>query len=247
MVIFFAYLKVDIFLVFFLGVIITVQIAHFSILDYLCHMTEIELKQKVNQGVYLPLMEAFYTLQGEGYHKGSAAYFIRIGGCDVGCHWCDVKESWDAEKHPPTRIESIVQEAKKWSNTVVVTGGEPLMWPMSPLTTELKSKGIITHIETSGAYNLSGAWDWFCLSPKKTKLPTPEAYKAADELKMIIHNQNDFKFAEEQAALVGEDCILFLQPEWSKREQMMPEMVNYVLKNPRWKVSLQTHKYLNIP
>lgn len=234
-------------MVFFLGVIITVQIAHFSILDYLCRMTEIELKQKVNQGVYLPLMEAFYTLQGEGYHKGSAAYFIRIGGCDVGCHWCDVKESWDAEKHPPTRIESIVQEAKKWSNTVVVTGGEPLMWPMSPLTTELKSKGIITHIETSGAYNLSGAWDWFCLSPKKTKLPTPEAYKAADELKMIIHNQNDFKFAEEQAALVGEDCILFLQPEWSKREQMMPEMVNYVLKNPRWKVSLQTHKYLNIP
>ena len=165
----------------------------------------------------------------------------------MGCHWCDVKESWDAQKHPPTGIESIVQEAKKWSNTVVVTGGEPLMWPMYPLTTELKSKGIITHIETSGAYNLSGAWDWFCLSPKKTKLPTPEAYKAADELKMIIHNQNDFKFAEEQAALVGEDCILFLQPEWSKREQMMPEMVNYVLKNPRWKVSLQTHKYLNIP
>ena len=234
-------------MVFFLGVIITVQIAHFSILDYLCRMTEIELKQKVNQGVYLPLMEAFYTLQGEGYHKGSAAYFIRIGGCDVGCHWCDVKESWDAQKHPPTGIESIVQEAKKWSNTVVVTGGEPLMWPMYPLTTELKSKGIITHIETSGAYNLSGAWDWFCLSPKKTKLPTPEAYKAADELKMIIHNQNDFKFAEEQAALVGEDCILFLQPEWSKREQMMPEMVDYVLKNPHWKVSLQTHKYLNIP
>ena len=234
-------------MVFFLGVIITVQIAHFSILDYLCRMTETELKQKVNQGIYLPLMEAFYTLQGEGYHKGSAAYFIRIGGCDVGCHWCDVKESWDAQKHPPTGIESIVQEAKKWSNTVVVTGGEPLMWPMYPLTTELKSKGIITHIETSGAYNLSGAWDWFCLSPKKTKLPTPEAYKAADELKMIIHNQNDFKFAEEQAALVGEDCILFLQPEWSKREQMMPEMVNYVLKNPRWKVSLQTHKYLNIP
>ena len=234
-------------MVFFLGVIITVQIAHFSILDYLCRMTEIELKQKVNQGVYLPLMEAFYTLQGEGYHKGSAAYFIRIGGCDVGCHWCDVKESWDAQKHPPTGIESIVQEAKKWSNTVVVTGGEPLMWPMYPLTTELKSKGIITHIETSGAYNLSGAWDWFCLSPKKTKLPTPEAYKAANELKMIIHNQNDFKFAEEQAALVDEDCILFLQPEWSKREQMMPEMVDYVLKNPRWKVSLQTHKYLNIP
>tara|TARA_B100000767_G_scaffold116263_1_gene110946 strand:- start:921 stop:1553 length:633 start_codon:yes stop_codon:yes gene_type:complete len=210
-------------------------------------MTKIELKQKLDLGLYLPLMEAFYTLQGEGYHKGSAAYFIRIGGCDVGCHWCDVKESWDAQKHPPTGIELIVKEAKKFSNTVVVTGGEPLMWPMDPLTKELKIMGIITHIETSGAYNLSGVWDWFCLSPKKTKLPTHEAYKAADELKMIIHNQNDFKFAEEQAALVGEDCILFLQPEWSKRDQMMPEMVDYVLKNPRWKVSLQTHKYLNIP
>jgi 7-carboxy-7-deazaguanine synthase len=210
-------------------------------------MTENELNQNVAQGLYLPLMEAFYTLQGEGYHKGSAAYFIRIGGCDVGCHWCDVKESWNAKLHPPTGIESIVEEAKKSSDTVVVTGGEPLMWPMDPLTTELKSKEISTHIETSGAYSLSGEWDWFCLSPKKTKLPTPDAYAAADELKMIIHNQNDFKFAEEQAAKVGEDCILFLQPEWSKRDQMMPEMVDYVLKNPRWKVSLQTHKYLNIP
>ena len=210
-------------------------------------MTENELNQNVAQGLYLPLMEAFYTLQGEGYHKGSAAYFIRIGGCDVGCHWCDVKESWNAKLHPPTGIESIVEEAKKSSDTVVVTGGEPLMWPMDPLTTELKSKEISTHIETSGAYSLSGEWDWFCLSPKKTKLPTLDAYAAADELKMIIHNQNDFKFAEEQATKVGEDCILFLQPEWSKRDQMMPEMVDYVLKNPRWKVSLQTHKYLNIP
>ena len=210
-------------------------------------MTENELNQNVAQGLYLPLMEAFYTLQGEGYHKGSAAYFIRIGGCDVGCHWCDVKESWNAKLHPPTGIESIVEEAKKSSDTVVVTGGEPLMWPMDPLTSELKSKGISTHIETSGAYSLSGEWDWFCLSPKKTKLPTPEAYAVADELKMIIHNQNDFKFAEEQAAKVGEDCVLFLQPEWSKRDQMMPEMVDYVLKNPCWKVSLQTHKYLNIP
>ena len=210
-------------------------------------MTENELNQNVAQGLYLPLMEAFYTLQGEGYHKGSAAYFIRIGGCDVGCHWCDVKESWNAKLHPPSAIEAIVEEAKKSSHTVVVTGGEPLMGPMDPLTSERKSKGISTHIETSGAYNLSGEWDWFCLSPKKTKLPTPEAYAAADELKMIIHNQNDFKFAEEQAAKVGENCILFLQPEWSKRDQMMPEMVDYVLKNPRWKVSLQTHKYLNIP
>ena len=210
-------------------------------------MTEIELKQNVDQGKYLPLMEAFYSLQGEGHHKGSAAYFIRIGGCDVGCHWCDVKESWDAKLHPPTAVDSIVKEAKKYADTVVVTGGEPLMWPMDTLTLELKNQGMITHIETSGAYELSGSWDWFCLSPKKTKLPTKEAYLAADELKMIIHNQNDFKFAEEQSQLVGDDCILFLQPEWSKREHIMPQMVDYVLKNPKWKVSLQTHKYLNIP
>ncbi|MGB2305900.1 MAG: 7-carboxy-7-deazaguanine synthase QueE [Flavobacteriaceae bacterium] len=210
-------------------------------------MTEIELKQNVDQGKYLPLMEAFYTLQGEGHHKGSAAYFIRIGGCDVGCHWCDVKESWDAKLHPPTAVDSIVKEAKKYADTVVVTGGEPLMWPMDTLTLELKNQGMITHIETSGAYELSGSWDWFCLSPKKTKLPTKEAYLAADELKMIIHNQNDFKFAEEQSQFVGDDCILFLQPEWSKREHIMPQMVDYVLKNPKWKVSLQTHKYLNIP
>ena len=210
-------------------------------------MTEIELKQNVDQGKYLPLMEAFYTLQGEGHHKGSAAYFIRIGGCDVGCHWCDVKESWDAKLHPPTAVDSIVKEAKKYADTVVVTGGEPLMWPMDTLTLELKNQGMITHIETSGAYELSGSWDWFCLSPKKTKLPTKEAYLAADELKMIIHNQNDFKFAEEQSQFVGDDCILFLQHEWSKREHIMPQMVDYVLKNPKWKVSLQTHKYLNIP
>ena len=133
-------------------------------------MTEIELNQKVDQGKYLPLMEAFYTLQGEGYHKGSAAYFIRIGGCDVGCHWCDVKESWNAKLHPPTAVEQIVKEAKKYAETVVVTGGEPLMWPMQILTSELKNQGIITHIETSGAYDLSGSWDWFCLSPKKNKI-----------------------------------------------------------------------------
>lgn len=210
-------------------------------------MTEVELKKKVSQGTYLPLMEAFYTLQGEGYHKGSAAYFIRIGGCDVGCHWCDVKESWNAKLHPPTQVDNIVNEAKKWSNTVVVTGGEPLMWSMNPLTNLLKKLEIATHIETSGAYSLSGSWDWFCLSPKKVKLPTPEAYLAADELKMIIYNKNDFKFAEEQAERVSRDCHLFLQPEWSRREQVMPQMVDYVLKNPKWKVSLQTHKYLNIP
>lgn len=205
------------------------------------------VQEQVDAGLMLPLMEAFYTLQGEGYHKGSAAYFIRIGGCDVGCHWCDVKESWDAEKHPPTNIESIVTEAKKYSNTIVITGGEPLMWDMEPLTTALNEAGLNIHIETSGAYDITGHWDWFCLSPKKNKLPTKEAASRADELKVIIYNKDDFRFAEEQAQRVGKDCVLYLQPEWSKRDAMMPLMVDYVLANPQWKVSLQTHKYLNIP
>ena len=205
------------------------------------------VQEQVDAGLMLPLMEAFYTLQGEGYHKGSAAYFIRIGGCDVGCHWCDVKESWDAEKHPPTNIESIVTEAKKYSDTIVITGGEPLMWDMEPLTTALKEAGLNIHIETSGAYDITGHWDWFCLSPKKNKLPTKEAASRADELKVIIYNKDDFRFAEEQAKRVGKDCVLYLQPEWSKRDAMMPLMVDYVLANPQWKVSLQTHKYLNIP
>ena len=204
-------------------------------------------QEQVDAGIMLPLMEAFYTLQGEGYHKGSAAYFIRIGGCDVGCHWCDVKESWDAEKHPPTTIDTIVREAKKFSDTIVITGGEPLMWDMTPLTTALKEAGLKIHIETSGAYAITGNWDWFCLSPKKNKLPTQEAAARADELKVIIYNKDDFRFAEEQAKSVGKDCVLYLQPEWSKREEMMPLMVDYVLANPQWKVSLQTHKYLNIP
>ena len=205
------------------------------------------ISNQVAKGQMLALMEAFYTLQGEGFHKGSAAYFIRVGGCDVGCHWCDVKESWDAEKHPPTGIDTIGSEAKKYSDTVVITGGEPLMWNMDPLTHLLKREGIKTHIETSGAYSLTGHWDWFCLSPKKNKLPTVEAYQQADELKIIVHNKDDFRFAEEQALKVRKDCVLFLQPEWSKREKMMPLMVDYVLQNPHWKVSLQTHKYLKIP
>lgn len=203
--------------------------------------------QAVEKGTLLPLMEAFYTLQGEGYHKGSAAYFIRIGGCDVGCHWCDVKESWDAERHPPTPIDQIVSSAKSYSDTVVVTGGEPLMWNMDPLCQALHQLEIQVHIETSGAYPVTGSWDWFCLSPKKNKLPIDQAYACADELKMIIYNKDDFKFAEQQAERVGAECKLFLQPEWSRREKLMPLIVEYVLQNPRWKASLQTHKYLNIP
>ena len=204
-------------------------------------------KTLLEKGEVLPIMESFYTIQGEGFHKGLASYFIRTGGCDVGCHWCDVKESWEAEKHPPTNIKSIVTEAKKYSDTIVITGGEPLMWDMELLTTALKEAGLNIHIETSGAYGITGHWDWFCLSPKKNKLPTKEAAARADELKVIIYNKDDFRFAEEQAKRVGKDCVLYLQPEWSKRDVMMPLMVDYVLANPQWKVSLQTHKYLNIP
>jgi 7-carboxy-7-deazaguanine synthase len=203
--------------------------------------------KEVEKGILLPLMEAFYTLQGEGYHKGSAAYFVRIGGCDVGCHWCDVKESWDAERHPPTPIDQIILNAKEYSDTVVVTGGEPLMWNLNPLCESLHEFEIQVHIETSGAYTVTGKWDWFCLSPKKNKLPVDQAYEHADELKMIIYNKDDFKFAEQQAEKVGLECKLFLQPEWSRREKVMPLIVDYVLKNPKWKASLQTHKYLNIP
>lgn len=206
-----------------------------------------EVQELVDKGLMLPLMEEFYTIQGEGYHKGTAAYFVRIGGCDVGCHWCDVKESWNAELHPPTSTEDIVANAVRYSDTVVVTGGEPLTWDMGPLTNQLKEQGRQVHIETSGAYELTGVWDWICLSPKKIKLPKPGIYSKADELKVIVYNKDDFRFAEEQAEKVSEDCILYLQPEWSNREKMIPQIVDYVMEHPKWKVSLQTHKYLNIP
>jgi len=206
-----------------------------------------EIKELVDKGEMLPLMEEFYTIQGEGYHKGTAAYFIRIGGCDVGCHWCDVKESWNADLHPPTHISKIIDNALSYSDTVVVTGGEPLTWDMTKLTSGLKERGAKVHIETSGAYKLTGNWDWICLSPKKLKLPTKEVYKNANELKVIVYNKADLKFAEEQAAKVNNNCILYLQPEWSKRDKVIPFIVDYVMQNPKWKVSLQTHKYLNIP
>ena len=210
-------------------------------------MNSSDINIKINEGILLPLMEAFYTIQGEGFYKGSAAYFIRLGGCDVGCHWCDVKESWDPEIHPPTNIENIVNDAKSKSNTVVVTGGEPLMWNMFPLTRLLNEYKIKTHIETSGAYKLTGNWDWICLSPKKNKNPLNEIYNKANELKVIVYNLNDLEFAENEAQKVNTDCILYLQPEWSNRDKMMPIIVDYVMKNTKWKVSLQTHKYLNIP
>ncbi len=206
-----------------------------------------EIMELVDQGLMLPLMEEFYTIQGEGYHKGTAAYFIRIGGCDVGCHWCDVKESWNAAIHPPTSVEDIAENAAKYSDTIVVTGGEPLTWDMTPLTSLLKAKNLHTHIETSGAYPLTGTWDWICLSPKKNKAPVGDIHNRADELKVIVYNRDDLRFAEEHASKVGPDCLLYLQPEWSVREKVTPYIVDYVMANPKWKVSLQTHKYLNIP
>jgi organic radical activating enzyme len=206
-----------------------------------------ETKSAVDAGTMLPLMEAFYTIQGEGFHTGRAAYFIRVGGCDVGCHWCDVKESWNAGMHPPIQIEVIATDAKRHADTVVVTGGEPLTWNMAPLTEMLKAQGLKIHIETSGAYPVTGYWDWFCLSPKKTKLPVAGAYDRADELKIIVHNKHDFAFAEQQAEKVNPNAILFLQPEWSKRDEMTPLVVDYVMQHPKWRISLQTHKYLNIP
>ncbi len=201
----------------------------------------------VKKGYELPLMESFYTIQGEGFHKGRAAFFVRIGGCDIGCHWCDVKESWDPKIHPLTDINKIIKQVKKHSKVVVITGGEPLMWPMGPLTKKLQDLGISTHLETSGAYPLSGFWNWICLSPKKTKLPHEECYKSADELKIIVYNKSDFNFAELQSKKVRKECKLFLQPEWGVRKNINPIIVDFVLKNPKWKISLQTHKYLNIP
>ncbi|HFS67455.1 MAG TPA: 7-carboxy-7-deazaguanine synthase QueE [Flavobacteriia bacterium] len=193
-------------------------------------------------------MEAFYTIQGEGQHTGTASYFIRIGGCDVGCHWCDVKESWNEKLHPATATDKVVKEALKYpAETVIITGGEPLMWNLNYLTNQLKINNKKTHIETSGAYPLSGVWDWICLSPKKSKMPLAQIYRKADELKIIVYNKDDFRFARQEAAKVADDCKLFLQPEWSKKEKITPLIIDFVLKNPKWKISLQTHKYLNIP
>ena len=205
-----------------------------------------EVQTEVEKGLALPLMEDFYTIQGEGYHTGTAAYFIRLGGCDVGCHWCDVKESWDADIHPVTDVHDIAAKAQALAKIIVVTGGEPLMYNLDSLTAELKLRNLRTHIETSGAYELTGKWDWICLSPKKAKLPKQSVYDKANELKVVIYNKHDFIFAEEQAAKVNPNAILIMQPEWSKRDEMTPQIVDYVMQNPQWRVGLQTHKYLNI-
>jgi 7-carboxy-7-deazaguanine synthase len=202
----------------------------------------VQLKEK------LPLMEAFYTIQGEGFHAGKAAYFIRLAGCDVGCVWCDVKESWDASLHPEVSVPKIVEDAALFpARLAVVTGGEPLMYDLTNLTAALKSNNFTTNIETSGVYEVSGEWDWICFSPKKFKEPHPSIYQQANELKVIVYNKSDFAFAEKFAEKVNENCILLLQPEWSVQDKMLPQIIDYVKANPRWKVSLQTHKFMNIP
>ena len=198
--------------------------------------------------VSYPVMEHFYTLQGEGFYSGQAAYFIRLGGCDVGCVWCDVKESWDASVHPPMSVNTMCELATVHpGKIVVVTGGEPSMYDLVPITDALKAAGLRSHIETSASSPLTGNWDWVTLSPKKFKAPLPENMYLADELKVIVFNKSDFKWGEEFAAQVKPDCKLYLQPEWDKRDAMTPLIIEYIQEHPQWQLSLQTHKYLNIP
>lgn len=193
-------------------------------------------------------MEHFYTIQGEGYHQGKAAYFMRLGGCDVGCVWCDVKDSWDVEKHPKLNVERLKFNVLETpAKLVVITGGEPLMHNLDALTTVLQQQGLQTNIETSGAHPLSGKWDWICLSPKKFKAPLPEILPLANELKIVVYNKSDFDWAEKYAALVNPNCKLYLQPEWDKATEVTPLLIAYIKANPKWQLSLQVHKYINVP
>lgn len=196
----------------------------------------------------LPIMEIFYSIQGEGFHSGKPAVFVRLGGCDVGCHWCDVKESWDENDHPFMEIPEIVKEVSKHpTKIVIITGGEPLMYNLDVLTENLRNHGYQTHLETSGVYTITGQWDWVTFSPKKFKKPDPSIFNKASELKAIVFNKSDFAFAESFTQEVTDKCLFYLQPEWSKSDQMTPIIIDYVKDHPQWNISLQTHKYLNIP
>lgn len=196
----------------------------------------------------LPVMEHFYTLQGEGYHQGKAAYFIRLGGCDVGCVWCDVKDSWEGGRHPLKSISELIYHVKQTpAKLVVITGGEPLMHELTSLTREFHDAGFELNIETSGAYPLSGEWDWVCVSPKKFKAPLPDILPKASELKVVVYHKSDFEWAEKYAAQVSPDCKLYLQPEWKKASQVIPLIIEYIKANPKWELSLQIHKYINVP
>ena len=195
-----------------------------------------------------PVMELFHTVQGEGLFSGQAACFIRLGGCDVGCVWCDVKESWDASAHPRRSAADLaVEAASQPARIVVVTGGEPLMHDLKPLTDALRARGLRTHLETSGTHPLTGDWHHVCFSPKKFKPPVPGFHQHADELKVIVVNRHDLAWADTHGALVRPECACFLQPEWDRREAVMPLIVEKVKADPRWRISLQIHKTLNIP
>lgn len=202
----------------------------------------------IDTSIELPVMESFYTIQGEGHHSGRSAYFIRLAGCDVGCIWCDVKESWEADKHPLVSINDLITNSVgSGTDFIVITGGEPAMYNLTTFVKKLKQEGLTIAIETSGAYPLKGDVDWYCFSPKKFKSPLDEAYTRASELKVIVNHASDLDWAEMHSEKVSKDCILYLQPEWSKRERFLPLIIDHVKKNPKWRISLQTHKYMNIP
>ena len=207
-----------------------------------------EDKALLKEGLKLPIMEEFYSIQGEGFNTGKPAYFIRVGGCDVGCHWCDVKESWNPNLHPLTDVDKVVNNVQQFpAKSIVITGGEPLLYNLDYLTKSLSDNDVEVFLETSGAHPLSGTWHWICLSPKKTLPPLPEVYDRADELKVIIFNKDDIKWAEEHAAKTNEKCKLYLQPEWGNKDKVMPMIIDYVMENPKWNISLQTHKIMQIP
>ena len=207
------------------------------------------LNEKLYEGGRkLPLVEEFYSVQGEGCHTGKAAYFIRIGGCDIGCHWCDSKVTWDPAVHPLVSVEDIVSKVIQTpARSIVVTGGEPSLYPLDPLCGLLKEHELTTYLETAGTGKLTGLWDWICLSPKKQNPPKDVFNEKADELKVIIHHPSDLQWAEEAARNVGRDCLLYLQPEWSQYEKIIGPLVSYVKDHPHWKVSLQAHKFMHIP
>jgi len=204
--------------------------------------------KQINNKTYYPVMEHFYSIQGEGFFAGTPAYFIRLAGCDVGCSWCDVKESWEVSEDQYVDLDSILEIINKSkTKNIIVTGGEPAMYNLGPLTQMLKQNGYKVHLETSGAYPLSGTFDWVCVSPKRFKLPLNESLAKADELKMIVVNRHDLKWGIELAELTTEACQLYFQPEWDRREKVNPIIVDFIKDNPRCKLSLQIHKYLNIP
>lgn len=206
------------------------------------------MSSKINAPQFVPVMESFYTIQGEGFHSGTSAYFIRLGGCDVGCTWCDVKESWDASLYNWVDVKQLAQDAKNsGTEMVVITGGEPLMYDLTLLTKEIRNLGLKTNVETSGVYPLSGDWDWICFSPKKFKAPLDEFYDVSHELKVVVFNKHDTKWAAGHAAKMNDNSKLYLQPEWSKAKEMTSLIVDFVKQNPKWNISLQTHKYMDIP